>query len=98
MLAAAAGGDLAGEPVALIDRALGIDPTHAKSLALKAVAEYRGGQFQAALAHWEALAATQPADSEAASLAQRGIGKAREAVAVQASLRTKAAQPAASTR
>nr|WP_297357858.1 tetratricopeptide repeat protein [uncultured Caldimonas sp.] len=97
VLASAAGGDLTGEPAALIDRALGIDPKHAKSLALKAVAEYRGGHYRAALAHWETLAATQPADSEAASLAQRGIGKAREALAVQSSLRTTPAQAAPGT-
>ena len=98
VLATAAGGDLAGEPAALIDRALGMDPTHAKSLALKAVAEYRDGHYQAALTHWETLASTQPADTEAASLAQRGIGKAREALAVQASLQAAPTQPAAGAR
>lgn len=86
VLATAAGGDLTGEPVALLDRALRIDAVHPKSLALKAVAEYRRGDVGAALAHWETLVATQPAQSEATALAQRGIAKAKQALAVQTSL------------
>ncbi|MCW7540895.1 tetratricopeptide repeat protein [Aquabacterium sp. A7-Y] len=77
VLATAQGGSLEGEPRELVERALRADPHHAKSLALLAIAEFRQQRFAQATVHWERLLASQPADSEAASVARRGIAQAR---------------------
>lgn len=77
VLATSQGGNLEGEPRALIQRALQQDPDHAKSLALAAMAAYRRRQLDEALAHWERLAALHPTGSDIAGLARDGISRVR---------------------
>ena len=63
MLAAIGSGHLDGEPIALVDRALAIDPNHVKALALKGSYAMTQRDFRTALTAWnQALKVAQPDD------------------------------------
>ena len=63
MLAATSSGRLDGEPIALVDRALAIDPNHVKALALKGSWAMMHRDFRTALTAWnQALKVAQPDD------------------------------------
>lgn len=64
-LALASGGQLAGEPRALIDRALALNPRHPRALELAGRAEIEKGDDAAALAYWEPLLDILPRESQA---------------------------------
>ena len=87
------------ESMALIARALAVDPTHPKALALAGTADYDRGDFAGAIARWQAIADRLPPESElgkqiAASIADArsrlGPGAAATAVAPKASAATPA--------
>jgi cytochrome c-type biogenesis protein CcmH len=75
VVASVQGGALAGEPAALADRAVRIEPTLAKALALKAMAEFQAGRADEAVRWWQRLADGQPADSPAARVAREGMAR-----------------------
>ncbi|AKJ28323.1 tetratricopeptide repeat protein [Caldimonas brevitalea] len=77
VLATVQGGSLEGEPRQLLERALKLAPDHPKSLALAAIAEFRQQRYAVAIGHWERLLAGEPAASEGAEVARRGIAQAR---------------------
>jgi cytochrome c-type biogenesis protein CcmH len=54
-LAQARGRTLAGEPHALVKRALELDPKHLKALALAGSAEFEARNFAGAVAYWERI-------------------------------------------
>jgi cytochrome c-type biogenesis protein CcmH len=81
VVATGRGGSLDGEPMSLIEQALQREPEHPKSLALKAIHEFREGRYHSAIEHWERLSAVQEPGSEAAALAESGIAKARALLA-----------------
>jgi cytochrome c-type biogenesis protein CcmH len=63
VLAANANGHLDGEPIALVDKALAIDPNHVKALALKGSYAMTQGDIRGALTAWnQALKVAQPDD------------------------------------
>jgi cytochrome c-type biogenesis protein CcmH len=63
---AMAQGTLQGKAAELIAQALAIDPRNRKALALAATAAAEHRDFDAALAHWRALAAEMPPNSDSA--------------------------------
>ena len=69
---------LEGEPTALIDRALKIEPNNPKALALAGTAAFNRKDFAGAVRHWEKLAQTAPADSPFLGQLQSSIAEARE--------------------
>jgi cytochrome c-type biogenesis protein CcmH len=71
------GGQLEGEPRALLEKALAQDAAHPKGTALLAMAEFRAGRLDAAIGHWERLHAQALPGSDAATLAERGLQQAR---------------------
>jgi cytochrome c-type biogenesis protein CcmH len=72
MLAAVGNGNLAGEPIELVDRALAIDPNHVKALALKGSYAMTQRDFRTALGAWnQALKVAQPDDPIARFLRQQ---------------------------
>jgi len=73
MLAATSGnGNLDGEPIQLVDRALAIDPNHVKALALKGSWAMTQRDFRTALTAWnQALKVAQPGDPIAQFLRQQ---------------------------
>jgi cytochrome c-type biogenesis protein CcmH len=76
-LAMARGQSLQGEPEALIQRALKIDPNHFKALALAGTVAFDKKDYTGALQYWEKLATLLPPDSEMARGVQGSIAEAR---------------------
>jgi cytochrome c-type biogenesis protein CcmH len=76
-LAMARGRRLAGEPFALIKRALEIDPAHIKALALAGSAEFDARNYAAAIGYWERLLKVAPPQSEFARSVAESIAEAR---------------------
>jgi cytochrome c-type biogenesis protein CcmH len=78
VLAMAAGRNLQGEPVRLIEEALKLDPNHVKALALAGTAEFARGNYDAAIVHWERLMKSLPPESPLAEGVRSGLASARE--------------------
>lgn len=57
------GGTLAGKPMELVDKALALDPRHAKGLDLAGSAAWEAKDFAGAAAHWKRLLERLPAGS-----------------------------------
>ena len=66
VLGMAQGNSLQGEPTALIERALLLNPQHAQALELAGSAAYERGDHAAAVRHWRALLAQLPEGSREA--------------------------------
>ena len=79
-LAASNGGNLEGEPMRLLNRALQIDPNNQKALALAGFAAFNRKDYALALRHWEKLAQIAP-DSEFTRMIQGGIDETRRRMA-----------------
>ncbi len=77
-LAMSRGRNLSGPPEELIERALKIDPTQWKALAMAGTIAFERKDYVAAVGYWERLRATQPADSPLAKSIQGSIAEARE--------------------
>jgi cytochrome c-type biogenesis protein CcmH len=76
-LAMAQGRRLAGEPYALVKRALAADPQHVKALALAGSAEFEAGNYGAAIGYWERILKVLPPQSEFARSVAESIAEAR---------------------
>lgn len=76
-LGMARGQSLLGEPEALIQRALKIDPDHGKSLALAGTIAFEKKDYAGAIGHWEKLVTRIPPDSDMARGVQSSIAEAR---------------------
>lgn len=72
---------LLGAPTKLLDRALLLDPNHAKTLALSGSAAMERGDYAAAIGHWEKLLKQIPAGSEDIKMIEEGIRQARQLLA-----------------
>ena len=69
---------LAGAPMKLVERALKIDPTSPKALALAGTDAFERKDYPAAVRHWETLAQGMPADSALMPELQGSIAQARQ--------------------
>lgn len=78
-LAMVLGQGLAGEPEALLQRALKLDPNHVPTLALLASAAVERGDTAAAVGYWKRMLATVPADSEMAASLRDSIARLQRA-------------------
>jgi cytochrome c-type biogenesis protein CcmH len=76
-LAMAQGRTLEGEPEKLIARALAIDPTNTKALALAGTIAFNRKDYAKAADYWERILAVEPADSETAQAARANVAEAR---------------------
>lgn len=95
-LATARGRNLEGEPAALVQRALAIDPDHVKSLALAGSAEFERRNYPGAVAYWERILKVVPPDSEFTRAVTGSIAEARALAGVAAAAPvTGAKKPAA---
>jgi cytochrome c-type biogenesis protein CcmH/NrfG len=70
-------GSLRGEPATAIDRALALDPKHAKALWLKASLAHEERRYQDALVAWQQLLALVPPGSSDARIIQATIDEDR---------------------
>jgi cytochrome c-type biogenesis protein CcmH len=79
--AMAAGRNLEGKPMELIDRALKIDPNNPKALGLAANAAYESRNYQKAIDYWQRLLKQMPANPEAAQIINARIDEAKQQMA-----------------
>ncbi len=77
-LGAAQGGTLKGKPMELIERALAVDPTQWKALALAGTSAFDRKDYAQAVAYWERMKATVPPGSAIAQSIDSSIAEARE--------------------
>lgn len=83
VLAMAHGQNLSGAPTRLLEKALLLDPNHAKSLALAGSAAMERGDYASAVRYWENLIKQLPANSEDAKMIGEGIEQARQFLSMQ---------------
>jgi cytochrome c-type biogenesis protein CcmH len=76
-LAMAQGRNLEGEPLALVKRALAVDPNHIKALALAGTAEFERHNYPGAIAYWERILKVVPPDTEFTRSVVSSIAEAR---------------------
>jgi cytochrome c-type biogenesis protein CcmH len=77
LTAMAAGKRLAGKPVELINKALMVDPTNQKALALAGSAAFEMKNYSGAVAYWQKLLQSVPKDSQEAKGISAGIAEAQ---------------------
>ena len=70
--------DLSGPPMQLIERALRINATQWKALAMAGTAAFDRKDYASAVTYWERLKASQPADSPIVNAIQASIDEARQ--------------------
>ncbi|OJY55194.1 c-type cytochrome biogenesis protein CcmI [Thiobacillus sp. 0-1251] len=76
-LAMSQGQKLDGEPLAMLQRALKIDPANLKALALMGTAAFDRKDYKGAIGYWEKVVQTAPADSEFTQSLQASLDEAR---------------------
>lgn len=76
-LAMSQGQTLEGAPLALLQRALKADPANFKALALMGTAAFNKKDYKGAVAYWEKVVQTAPADSEFTQSLQASLDEAR---------------------
>lgn len=77
LLASQNGGRLDGKPLALIGKALRVDPDHVQALWLAGTAAFNNGAYADAVVFWERAVKVLPADSEDAASLGAGIAEAK---------------------
>jgi cytochrome c-type biogenesis protein CcmH len=77
ILGMANGRKLAGEPAAIVARALKADPRNIKALALAGTAAFEKSDYRAAIRYWESATGLLTEDSEFRQSLQSGIAEAR---------------------
>jgi cytochrome c-type biogenesis protein CcmH len=76
-LAMSQGQKLDGEPLAMLQRALQIDPANLKALALMGTAAFDRKDYKGAIVYWEKVVKVAPADSEFTQSLQASLEEAR---------------------
>jgi len=71
-------GNFKGEPWAIINAVLKVDPTHGNALLLAGSAAFSEGRFKEALAYWERVKASLPPASPDAAALDEAIDQARD--------------------
>ncbi len=77
-IALASQGNFDGEAAHVLARALDIDPTHSKALALSGGAAYGRGEYRTAIDYWQRLLLLGGDDEELSAALMTGIAKAQE--------------------
>lgn len=99
-LAMARGRRITGEPLALVNKALALDPNHWKALAMAGTEAFDRKDYRVAVEYWERLRSAVPAESEIAKSIAASIEQARtlgglKPAPVAAAPRAQAGAPAA---
>jgi cytochrome c-type biogenesis protein CcmH len=94
VVAMAQGKRLAGEPAALVQRALDADPRHVKALALAGSVAFEARDYPAARGYWERLLGLVPVQSDVARSVQGSIAQAMKMEAALGAGAAPAATPA----
>lgn len=94
-MAVARGRRIAGEPLALVRRALALDPDNLKALSLAGSEAFERSDYPAALAYWEHARRVAPAGSPYVAPLESGIAEARSLSGGAAAVTAAASTPAA---
>jgi cytochrome c-type biogenesis protein CcmH len=94
-LAMARGRSLAGDPEKLLVRALEIDPSNLKALALAGTAAFDRNDFARAAALWQRMLPLVPADSEDARIIRENVAEAQARAGPGPAPKARAAEKAA---
>lgn len=94
-LAMAQGRNLAGKPMELVQRALKVDPTQWKALAMAGTDAFNRKDYRQAIDYWERLKANLPPDAPIAQQIQGSINEARSLGGIAAPPAALAAAPKA---
>ena len=70
--------ELTGEPLALVNQALKLDPDNLKALSLAGTAAFNRKDYAGAVKHWEHIAAVAPAGSSYLPQVESNLAEARE--------------------
>ena len=84
-LAMSQGRRIDGPVIAILERALELDPQQWKALAMAASAAFERKQYEKAAGYWETLRARAPAESEFARLLEANIAEARALGGIESS-------------
>ncbi len=93
-LAMAQGRKIAGKPLELVQRALKVDPTHWKALAMAGTEAFDRKDYKAAVGYWEKMRGSVPPDSDIAKSIDESIAEARQLGGLQPGAPTAAAKAA----
>ncbi len=96
-LAVAQGRRMSGEPMALVRRALQLDPDNLKALSLAGTDAFERADYSAAVTHWEHARRVAPSDSPYLAQLQSGIQEARSLGGAASASETTAPAPSVST-
>jgi cytochrome c-type biogenesis protein CcmH len=77
LLATRANGDFKGKPLALINKALALNPKHPMALMMAGQAAYRATEYAKAIAYWETVLTILTPDSSDASQIKAEIADAK---------------------
>ncbi|MDX9765769.1 MAG: c-type cytochrome biogenesis protein CcmI [Ectothiorhodospiraceae bacterium] len=83
-MALSRGGELMGEPMQMVEKAIALDPNDIKGLELAGIAAYDQQQFALAVELWGRLLTQVPADSEYAQAMTEALNDARQLAAAHA--------------
>jgi len=81
LLATRAKGNFTGQPIALLDKALRLDPKQPNALMMAAQAAYQAADYRTAIRHWETVLTVLPEGSEDGKLVKGEIAEARTKLA-----------------
>lgn len=84
LLATRAKGDFKGQPLALVNKALRIDPKQANALMMAAQAAYQAADYSTAIRHWETVLTVLPGGSQEGQLVRNEITDAKTKLAAHA--------------
>ena len=73
-------GSLRGEPTKLLERALALDPNHARTLAMLGSAAMERGDFAVAVTHWDKLLKQLPPEGEDFRMVNEALDQAKQMV------------------
>jgi cytochrome c-type biogenesis protein CcmH len=93
-LAMAQGRKIAGKPLELVHRALKIDPTHWKALAMAGTEAFDRKDYKAAVGYWEKMRGSVPPDSDIAKSIDESIAEARQLGGLKSAAAPSGAKPA----
>jgi cytochrome c-type biogenesis protein CcmH len=94
-LAMAQGRKISGKPLELVHRALKLDPTHWKALAMAGTEAFDRKDYRAAVGFWEKMRGSVPPDSDIAKSIDSSIAEARELGGLKAGAPLAATKPPA---
>ncbi len=88
LLATQSGGSLRGKPLALVKKALSLNPNHVIGLWLAGTAAFDNREYGAAVTLWERARKALPEDSEDAQMLSEGIHEAQKRAAFKPDLKS----------